>query len=33
MLRYGVLLDLAGVVAIVTVVSTLGPWLLGVDAR
>ena len=33
MIRYGVLLDLAGIVAIVTVVSTLGPWLLGAAAR
>jgi solute carrier family 13 (sodium-dependent dicarboxylate transporter), member 2/3/5 len=33
MLRYGVVLDLAGIIAIVTVVSTLAPWLLGADAR
>ena len=29
MMRHGIVLDLAGIVAIVAVVSLLGPWVLG----
>jgi sodium-dependent dicarboxylate transporter 2/3/5 len=33
MMRNGILLDVAGVIAIIAVVGTLGPWLLGGAAR